>query len=144
MSDLFTVIAERLAGACPAAQTAVSATSAAEIDSMVLGPVPIIVVVPAAEAWSPPPEAGLQVTVAGRLGFSCIVALTFPAEIGAWSAVRGEIRAALLGWRPDVDEAAGPVEASRGRLLSYSSEAGGRWLHAFDFNLPAQATYGIQ
>lgn len=144
MSDLFTLIAARLGPLCPAAAAVVSATSAAEITDMVLGPVPTVVIIPAGESWSPSNQAGLWVTVAGRIGFSCIVAMTFPGEVEAWSATRAQIRAALLGWTPADPEVTGPAEASRGRLLSYSAEAGGRWLHAFDFNLPAQASYGIQ
>ncbi len=144
MSDLFETIAAHLTALCPSAATVVAATSAAEIESMPIGPVPTIIVVPAAETWLSPREAGMQVTVTGVIGFSCVVALTVPGGAPAWSAVRAELRAALMGWTPDHPEAAKPVEASRARLLAYSSDAGGRWLHAFDFNLPAQATYGIQ
>lgn len=144
MADLFTQIAEHLAAICPDAASVVSATSIVEVTELVLGPVPTVVVIPAAESWREPNEAGFMVSVAGRIGFSCIVALTFPAETAAWSAVRAQIRAGLLGWTPDHPDVTGPAFAKGGRLLSYSSEAGGRWLHAFDFSLPAQASYGIQ
>lgn len=144
MSDLYAAIASHLNDLCPAASGVTSATSVAEVDSMVIGPVPTVVVIPAAESWTPPREVGLWITVSGRLAFSCIVALTAPAGGEAWSEIRAQLRAALLGWTPAEPEVAGPVEARGARLLSYSAERGGRWLHAFDFTLPAQASYGIQ
>lgn len=143
MSDLYQTIAGHLGARVQAAASVSAATSALEADSMALGPVPVVLVVPAAERWASPPEAGLLVTVGGRLAFSCVVALTFPGGFAEWSAVRQQLRAALLGWTPDHAEVAGPVEASGARLLEFTPAEGGRWLHAFDFNLPAQATYGI-
>lgn len=143
MSDLFQAIADHLAGALTAASEVRAATSALEADSLVLGPTPTVLVVPSAERWTPPREAGLRVTVTGRLGFSCVVALTFPGGFPEWSAVREQLRAALLGWTPEHAEVAGPVEAAGARLLEFTPAEGGRWLHAFDFILPAQATYGI-
>lgn len=144
MSDLFTAIADRLAPLVSAAASVRAATSAAEVETEVLGPVPVVLVVPSGERWVEPREAGFQVSAAGRLGFSCVVAMTLPGGAPEWSAVRAQIRAALLGWTPDAPDAAGPVYAAGGRLLAYSAGDGGRWVHAFDFNLPAQATYGIQ
>lgn len=144
MSDLFTAIAEFLAPKVSAAANVVAATSAADADSQVFGPIPTVMVVPAAERWNEPKEAGLFVSTSGRIGFSCIVGMTFPGEREAWSTVREQLRAGLLGWTPDHPEAAGPIYAAGGRLLAYDPADGGKWLHAFDFQLPAQASYGIQ
>lgn len=144
MSDLYQIIADHLRGACPTPAAIEPATSAAEAEAQVVGSVPIVLVIPAGERWIAVREAGLQVTQAGLISFSCVVAMTAPGGSSDWTAVRTELRAALLGWTPDCPEIAGPVQASGARLLSYSSEAGGRWLHSFDFNLPAQATYGIK
>ncbi len=144
MSDLFTIIADHLAGLVTAAASVTAATSAVQAEDMVLGAVPIVLVAPTGERWEPPREAAFQVTVSGRIAFSCIVALTFPGGAAEWSAVRDQLRQSLLGWTPDWPEAAKPIEASGARLLAFSAEDGGRWLHAFDFNLPVQATYGIQ
>lgn len=144
MSDLYQAIANHLRPACPAAISIEAATSAAEAEHHNLGPVPIVLVIPAGERWSPVREAGLRVTQSGLIAFSCIVALTSPGGAAEWSAVRDQLRDALLGWTPDHSDIVGPVQATGARLLTYSSEAGGRWLHSFDFNLPAQTTYGIQ
>lgn len=143
MSGLFDILAARLAE-CPSVGEARPATVAAEAEDMSLGPVATVLVVPAAERWNPVREAGMLVSTGGRFGFSCVVALTFPGGFPEWEAVRTEIRAVLLGWTPPWAEACGPIEASGGRLLAYSAEAGGRWIHAFDFNLPVQATYEHQ
>lgn len=141
--SLFEELATR-AGTCPAVGHAQPATVAAEAEDMALGPVATVLVVPAAERWNPVREAGLKVSTGGRFGFSCVVALTFPAGFAEWEAVRDQLRAAFLGWTPAWSEASGPVEAAGGRLLAYSAEAGGRWIHAFDFNIPVQATYEHQ
>ncbi len=144
MSDLFKTIADRLGPLCPAMAEVRSATSAQEANDAVLGPVPIGLVIPAAERWSPVTEAGLMVTQSGRIAFSVVVALASAQGGEAWTQARRELRAALLGWTPADDEISGPAEASGARLLNFSSEHGGRWLHAFDFTLPSQATYGHQ
>ena len=143
MSGLFAILAQRV-GQCPSVGQAIPATIAAEAETMTLGPIATVLVVPAAERWNPVREAGMMVSTGGRFSFSCVVALTFPGGLPEWEAVRTEIRAALLGWTPPWSEAAGPIEASGGRLLAYSAAADGRWLHAFDFNLPVQATYEHQ
>lgn len=143
MSGLFDMLAARVSE-CPSVGEVRAATVAAEAEDMALGPVATVLIVPAAERWTPVREAGMRVGASGQFGFSCVVALTFPGGFAEWEAVRQEIRAALLGWEPQWPEAAGPVQASGGRLLAYSAEAGGRWIHAFDFNLPVQATYEHQ
>ena len=144
MSDLFQTLADRLAPRLPAAAQVRAATSAVEAEHEPLGPAPTVLVVPAAERWTPVREAGLRVSQPGVIAFSCVVGLTFPGGFAEWSAVRAEIRAALLGWTPDHPEAAGPIEASGARLLAYDPSEGGRWLHAFDFNLPVRASYEHQ
>lgn len=144
MSDLFQAIADHLRPLCPAAADVSPATSAVQAEDQALGSIPVVLVIPAGERWTPPREAGLHVTVQGRISFSCVVAMTFPGGAAEWTALRGQLRAALLGWTPNDPEVAGPVEASGARLLAYSADHGGRWIHAFDFNLPAQASYGIQ
>lgn len=143
MSGLFDILAERV-GQCASVGLAVPATVAAEAETMSLGPVATVLIVPAAERWNPVREAGMKVSASGRFSFSCVVALTFPGGFPEWEAVRTEIRSTLLGWTPPWAEAVGPIEASGGRLLAYSAEADGRWIHAFDFNLPVQASYEHQ
>lgn len=144
MTDLYQTIADRLRPLVTAAADVVAATSAAEAETLPLGPVPIVLVVPAGERWSEPGDAGFIVSVFGRIGFSCVVALTLPGGAVEWTAVRDQIRGALLGWTPDVADAVEPVRATGARLLTYSAEDGGRWLHSFDFSLPVQTSYGVQ
>lgn len=144
MSDLYQAIADRLRVTLTTAADVQAATSAAEIDHAPLGPVPTVLVVPSGERWTAPREAGLYVSTSGLISFACVVGLTTPGGSAEWTAVREQIRGALLGWSPSIDEAAGPVFAAGARLLSWSSDQGGRWLHSFDFSLPAQASYGVQ
>lgn len=143
MSGLFDELAAR-AATCPAVGHAQPATVAAQAEDMDLGEVATVLVVPAAERWSPVREAGLRVSASGRVSFTCVVALTFPAGFAEWETVRDQLRAAFLGWTPAWPQAVGPVEAAGGRLLAYSAEAGGRWIHAFEFNIPVQASYEHQ
>lgn len=144
MTDLYQAIADRLREKLTTAVDVQAATSSAEIDHAPLGPTPTVLVVPSGERWSPPREAGFQVSVSGLISFACVVGLTTPGGSAEWTAVRSQIRAALLGWTPDVEEAAMPVFAAGARLLSWSSDRGGRWLHSFDFSLPVQVSYGAQ
>lgn len=143
MSGLFEQITAKVA-ACPAVGQALAATSASEAEHLALGPVATVLIVPAAERWNPVREFGMRVSASGRISFSCVVALTFPAGFAEWEAVRSQIRTALLGWIPDHPEVTGAVEAAGARLLAFSAQADGRWIHAFDFNLPAQASYEHQ
>lgn len=142
--DLYQLAAAHLTVLCPSAASITAATSQAEAEQHPLGPVATVLVVPSAETWSAPRDAGLVVSAAGSLRFACVVGLTYPAGHSEWSQIRAEIRAALLGWTPDLPEAAAPVHAAGGRLLAYSADEGGRWLHAFDFILPVQASYEHQ
>ncbi len=147
MSDLFTAVADRLRGACPSAAQVTPAMAAVDAESMALGPIATVLVVPAAESWRPVSEAALQVCAEGRMAVTCVVGLTFPAGFGEWSTIRREIRAALLGWTPTIDGpevVGGPFMAAGGRLLSYDPQEGGRWVHGFDFTLPIQQTYEHQ
>ena len=145
MSGLFEILTARLTERCDTLSTVTPGRVAAEVENMAVGPDPIVLIVPAAERWSPVDQAGMKVTASGRFGFSCVLAMTEPSGVDVWEASRRQIRAALLGWTPDEwSETAGPIEASGARLLAYSAEAGGRWIHAFDFNLPVQASYEHQ
>lgn len=144
MAGLFEILAERVRTLCPSVGVAQAATVSAEAEDMPLGPVPTVLVVPAAERWNPVREAGMRVSTNGRFAFSCVLALTNPGGFPEWEACRAEVRAALLGWTPDWPEAAGAIEASGARLLAYSADAGGRWIHAFDFSFQTQATYEHQ
>lgn len=144
MSGLFESLTARLTECCDALGAVAPGAVAAQAETMPLGPVPIVLVVPAAERWSPVDQFGMKVSVAGRFAFSCVLAMTEPAAVAEWETCRDQIRAALLGWTPGWSESSGPIEASGGRLLAYSADAGGRWIHAFDFNLPVQASYEHQ
>ncbi|MCW5723444.1 MAG: hypothetical protein KIS81_00635 [Maricaulaceae bacterium] len=149
MSGLYEAVAARITAECPAAAQARAATAAAEADAEVLGPAPSVLVVPAAERYQPVREAGLHVSQRGSIGFSCVVALTFPGGYPQWTAIRGELIATLAGWTPpdsgfETELPAAPVEYAGARLLSYAAELGGRWLHAFDFTLPVQRSYPHQ
>lgn len=143
MSGLFEILAARANG-CPSVGLARAASHASEMDAEVLGQQATVLVVPAAERWNEPRDFGMQVSVGGRIGFSCVVALTYPSGFAEWETVRGELRAAFLGWTPVHPEVTGPAYASGARLLAYSADHGGRWVHAFDFFLPSQATYEHQ
>ena len=143
MSGLFERLAERAAD-CPAVAQARAASHASEMDAEVLGVGATVLVVPAAERWTEPREAGMRVSVGGRIGFSCVVALTYPSGFAEWETVRDQLRAVFLGWTLDHPEVVGPAYAAGARLLAYSADHGGRWVHSFDFFLPAQATYEHQ
>lgn len=144
MTGLLQQIAERLSARCLSLSSVTPGAVAAELETHALGEVPIVLVVPAAERWSEVREAGMKVSAGGRFAFSCVLGMTSPAGVVEWEAARQEIRAALLGWTPLGSDIAGPVQAAGARLLAFSAEAGGRWLHAFDFNLPVQASYEHQ
>lgn len=145
MSDLYELIAARVRDLCPDLVDVRAATSAAELAGAPTGPIPVVHVVPAAERWSAVSEAGFRVVQSGRLAFSCIVALTFPSGFAEWTQTRQALRACLLGWTPtEAAEVNGPIEATGARLLTFSPDDGGRWLHAFDFIVPAQATIEVQ
>lgn len=144
MSGLFETLADRVRTQCPSVGAARPATSVAEADSEPIGPVATVLVVPAAEGWRSPPSAGLIVSQSGRIGFTCIVGLAFPGGFSEWEAVRAELLAAFRGWTPPGVEAAEPVEFAGAQLIAFGAEEGGRWLHAFNFNFPAQATYEVQ
>lgn len=144
MSDLYIETATRITAECPAVGFARAATTAAQAEDEVLGEVATVLVVPAAERWDPVREAGMFVSQAGRVGLSCVVGLAGVDVHAQWSQVRQELLTALRGWIPADPDAAGPLEYAGARLLAYSAEAGGRWLHSFDFNLPVRASYEHQ
>lgn len=144
MSDLYTLIAGRLAPRCLTAASVSAATSAEEVEALPVGVQPTLLVVPAGERWSPPRDASILVRQEGRIAFSVIVALTRPGGAPEWSQVRAEIRAALLGWLPPDPEVSGPIEAVGARLLAWSADQGGLWVHGFDFACPAQFAHPLQ
>lgn len=149
MSGLYQAISDHLKSAATSAFDVRPATSAAEAEHEALGAIPRLLVIPAAERWDRVREAGLHVSQGGAISFSVVVALSYPGGFAEFETLRGELKAALCGWTPPDpgpagDRPAGPVEHSGARLLSYSAEAGGRWLHSFDFLFPAQRSYAHQ